>query len=141
MHILDFFDFLPETSWRPERRPVLKSLFWVGKGLGWIVYTPRGPNLTPKNSWPPPGGGTETVCGCFLSPGGSVWTDSFWVESEISCPKFIHPIKRIGRKLLNKNSPPAKNNGKKMKNTPRRKKILNNFCCSFNSKSQDLVRT
>jgi hypothetical protein len=105
------------------RRPVLKLLGWVGKGLGWIVYTPRGPNLTPKNSWPPPGGGTETVFECFLSPGGSVWADSFWIESEISCPKCRHPTKGFVKKTFgpNKNHTPPKKNAPQKKNS---KKLL-----------------
>ena len=77
------------------RWPVLKPLGWGGKGLGCIVYTPWGPNLTPKNSWPPPWGGTETVFRSFLSPGRLDQADSFWTESEISCIKFRQPTKGI----------------------------------------------
>jgi hypothetical protein len=36
----------------------------------------------------------------FLSPGGSVWADSFWNASEISCIKFRHPTNGISTKEM-----------------------------------------
>ena len=62
------------------------SHFWAREPPLKIVFQPqRVPN---------------TVFGCFLSLGVSVWADSFWNESEISCPKFRHPRKGIGKKII-----------------------------------------